>query len=306
MPNPTKRVTVLLATYNGMRWLPDQVESILTQQTVEIRLIVSDDQSSDGTWEWLQELAIRDPRVTVLPRNEKFGSAARNFYRLILDANTDDCDFVAFSDQDDIWEAGKLVRHAEIAIQGRFDGVSSSVVAFWENGHSVKIDKSKPQREYDFLFESPGPGCTFLMTPWLVGQLRGLLSDPNLHAGDVALHDWLAYAVCRAAGRAWHIDDLPTVRYRQHQANEFGANHGIKAVVSRLGKLSDGWYRQEVIKIVTISRMLSSDQKYAQILKLLNHTAWMRRLGLLRYISGSRRRLVDRLALALTIMLNLF
>jgi rhamnosyltransferase len=289
-----------------MRWLPDQVKCILSQQAVDIRLIVSDDQSSDGTWEWLQELAIRDTRVTILPRNDKFGSAASNFYRLILDAETGDCDFVAFSDQDDIWETDKLARHADIATRGRFDGISSSVVAFWENGYSVQIDKAQPQRTFDFLFGSPGPGCTFLMTPWLIGQLRRLLIEPTSPAKDVALHDWLAYAVCRAAGRAWHIDDVPTVRYRQHQVNEFGANHGIKAAVSRMARMTDGWYRQEVIKIVMISSMLSSDQKYVHLLILLNHKAWIWRLGLLRYISGSRRRFVDRLVLAIAIVINVF
>lgn len=289
-----------------MNWLPDQVESILFQNGVDIRLVVSDDQSADGTWEWLQELAVRDNRVKLLPHKEKFGSAAQNFYRLILDADTSDCDFVAFADQDDIWEPDKLIRHADIASQGRFDGVSSNVVAFWEDGYTVKVDKSQPQLRYDFLFESPGPGCTFLMTSWLVEQLRKLLVKPTSPAREVALHDWLAYAVCRASGRTWHIDDLPTVRYRQHQANEFGVNHGVRAMVSRFWKLRAGWYRQEVIKIVTVSTMLSSDQELVRITKLLNQKAWIWRLGLLGYVNGARRRLVDRLALFVAIVLDIF
>lgn len=306
MPNQAKTIAVLLATYNGIHWLPSQVESILLQKGVNIRLVVSDDQSVDGTWEWLQELAMRDDRVTLLPQKDKFGSAARNFYRLILESDICDCDFVAFADQDDVWVDDKLLRHANIAIEGRFDGVSSNVVAFWEDGRTIDIDKSLPQRRFDFLFESPGPGCTFLMTPWLLGRLRELLVPPTSLARSVALHDWLAYAVCRGAGRAWYIDDFATVKYRQHQANEFGANQGIKAAVDRLRKMRNGWYRQEVIKIVTISSVLSSDQIYTHLLKRLKQTSWIGRLGLLRHVNGARRRLSDRLVLALVIVLNVF
>jgi hypothetical protein len=73
-----------------------------------------------------------------------------------------------------------------------------------------------------------------------------------------------------------------------------------------MARMTDGWYRQEVIKIVMISSMLSSDQKYVHLLILLNHKAWIWRLGLLRYISGSRRRFVDRLVLAIAIVINVF
>ena len=71
---PRPRVTVLMATYNGMAeggaWLDEQVDSVLAQAGVEVRLVVSDDASSDGTRAHLQERAAADPRimvVTVLP-----------------------------------------------------------------------------------------------------------------------------------------------------------------------------------------------------------------------------------------------
>jgi len=113
------------------------------------------------------------------------------------------------------------------------DGVSSNVLAFWPDGKQKLIHKAQPQREFDYLFESAGPGCTFLMTPWLINKVKDLLLDESGVAGHVALHDWLVYAVCRASGKKWVIDKTPSMLYRQHGSNEFGANHGIRAKYAR-------------------------------------------------------------------------
>lgn len=307
MASMKNTVAVLLATFNGLRWLPAQVNSILGQAEVNVRLFISDDLSTDGTWKWLQELAAQDNRVTLLPQARKFGSAAANFYRLILDADITQCDFIAFSDQDDVWELDKLSRQIRIVSQGGFDGISSNVTAFWPSEASANIIKSQAQRELDYLFGSAGPGCTYLMTPWLVGELRKLLVDSTSCASDVAFHDWLAYAVCRAAGRLWHIDDAPTVRYRQHEANEFGANHGLRAKVARLKMLKDGWYRSEVLKILNVCMIVKPcDPEFTALLRLLRGEGVIKRFQLLLYVNRARRRPIDRIALAAAILLFLF
>src|SRR5690348_4392946 len=100
---PLPRVTVLLATYNGLPYVADQMHSLLRQGSCAVTVWVSDDQSSDCTWEWLNELAQREPRVRLLDRTNRFGNAARNFYRLIQDVDTSACDYVALADQVDIW-----------------------------------------------------------------------------------------------------------------------------------------------------------------------------------------------------------
>ena len=300
-------VVVLMATYNGLRWLPEQVDSILKQTEVDVRLFISDDLSTDGTWDWLQKLADQENLVTLLPQTRKFGSAAANFYRLILDVDTTQCNFIAFSDQDDIWELDKLSRHIRIASQGGFDGVSSDVAAFWAGRTIVNIVKSQAQREFDYLFESAGPGCTYLLTPWLVGELRNLLLDTTSSASNVALHDWLAYAVCRAAERRWHIDDVPTVRYRQHSANEFGANHGLRAKISRLKKLKNGWYRSEVLSILNVCMIVKPyNPTFEDLSRVLCTRGVSENIQLLLYVNRARRRVIDRIALAAAIVLFLF
>ncbi len=250
-----ERVTVLLATRNGLRWLPEQVASILDQQDVEVRIIASDDASTDGTAEWLVNLASRESRVTVLPSEGPSGSAAANFYRLMRNWKDDDS-LIAFSDQDDLWAPNKLSRHASILRSGGFDGVSSDVVSFNADGRRTLIRKSYPQRKFDYLLESPGPGSTFLMTPRLVETTAQLLST-HPAAPLVDHHDWLVYAIARARGWRWHIDAEPSVEYRQHESNAMGSNQGIRSGVNRLQLIGTKWHRSQAVLLSSIAESIA-------------------------------------------------
>lgn len=302
-------VAVLLATYNGLAWLPIQLESILGQLDVEVSLYISDDFSEDGSYDYLQRYALHEPRVHLLPQKSRLGSAGKNFYRLILDVDIGSYDYLAFADQDDIWETDKLINHIRLLNKHAVEGVSSNVMAFWADGKKRLIYKSQPQREFDYLFESAGPGCTFLMTPWLVNTIKDLLNDVQSIAHQVALHDWLTYAVCRASGRKWLIDSYPSVQYRQHSYNVLGANHGFKARLARVNKMSEGWYRGEVLKIVEVCSSIADhpdNHHFDRLHRFLNQSDVKSRFGLLSFVGNARRRFFDRLFLATCILIGLF
>ena len=300
------RVIVLMATFNGLDWLPEQLNNILNQVDVDISVIISDDKSPDASCEFIKKMVGSDNRITLLSRAQKFGSAGKNFYRLIQDVDLGNCDYIAFSDQDDIWEVDKLIRHVELMRQHQADGVSSNVMAFWPNGKEKLLVKSQSQKELDYLFESAGPGCTFLMTPWLVNKVREQLLDANSPAKDVALHDWLTYAVCRANGRHWVIDEQPSVRYRQHGNNVVGANVGVKAAWVRLLKIKQHWYRNEVLKVAEVSQKILNDSKVDELVQLLRSNSFFARFKLLKFVPQARRSTVDRMALAFAIVVGLF
>lgn len=300
------KIAVLLAAYNGILYLPRQIESILSQKDVDLTLFVSVDSSSDGTEQWVDDFAKTDRRVVVLPHGGHFGRAAKNFFRLLLDVDFSGFDYVAFADQDDIWFDDKLKRHAQISKSHGAEGVSSNVMAFWSDGKQKLISKAQPQRKLDYLFESAGPGCTFLMTPWLVNAVKDVLLDEACNASQVAMHDWLAYAVCRASGRSWVIDKEPSMMYRQHGDNEFGANHGIKAKYSRFVRLYRGWYRNEVLKTVNIACTLSQAKNLHHIRVLLNGARYVQRLQLLKFARQARRKFSERIFLALMIIFGIF
>ena len=300
------KIAVLMATYNGLNWLPEQINSVLNQVDVDLTLYVSDDCSIDGTLEFLERLAKSDNRVVVLPKTSRMGSAGKNFYRLLCDVYTSGFDYLAFADQDDIWNLDKLSRHVELIKVENAECVSSNVMAFWPDRSQKLIRKSQPQKTFDFVFESAGPGCSFLMTPWLVAKLREEIQSPNSPARDVLMHDWLTYAICRAHNRKWVIDPIPSLMYRQHANNVIGANSGIKAIVNRLRKINDGWYRGEVSKICDVVEGISHEQKLVKLSKLLKSDSFISRVRLLSYLPQARRKLLDRIVLALTIIFSVF
>lgn len=299
------KIAVLMATYNGLNWLPEQLHSILNQVDVELMLYVSDDGSSDGTYELIKELAADDPRIVLLPQIQRMGSAGKNFYRLICDVDVTGYDFIAFADQDDIWKIDKLSTHVDLMKRHGAEAISSNALAFWPDGSQKLIVKSQPQKPYDFLFESAGPGCTFLMTPWLVGEIRRQLINHE-EARDVTLHDWLTYAICRAHGRRWVIDTVPSIQYRQHQTNVVGANSGFKAAFTRLKKINSGWYRREVALISRVVASIKPDSKMLGFQKIIEGESLLDRFRLIPYALQGRRKFADRLVLVLSILFFMF
>lgn len=239
------RVVVLLAVYDGMPWLPAQVDSILRQEGVDVRLVVSDDGSTDGSMRWLLELAARDDRVRLLPATTPSGSSGANFRRLIIDAPIDDADAVSFADQDDVWRLDKLATHWRLLLAGA-DAVSSNVTAVTASGTRVAIRKDWPQRRFDWLTESPGPGSTFLLGRRAFALVRAMVGE-RADAASAQFHDWLIYAIVRGGGLRWRIDGASTVDYRQHDTNVLGANVGTRAAARRLRDIRSGWHRRQAV-----------------------------------------------------------
>lgn len=299
-PFKRPRVAVLLATYNGARWIDEQLDSILSQEGVEVRIITLDDDSTDGTFERLTARSLADSRITVLARRGPSGSAAANFYRLLLSADTEADELVAFADQDDTWRPGKLARHAKLLVEGGFDGVSSNVSAFTSNGKHTLIRKDYPQRDFDFVLESAGPGSTFLMTPRLIELVRSTLTAEDSLAITAHLHDWLVYAIARAHGFTWHIDDEPSVDYRQHDHNVLGANIGVRPALRRLSLIRTQWHREQVAIIARVGMSVAPPEQRSELerlVALIGDRGLRSRFALARRAGQLRRRPRDQWAI---------
>jgi rhamnosyltransferase len=310
-PNLTAapRVTVLLATHNGERWLGEQLDSIFAQVGVNLRIVALDDASTDSTPAILTERARTEPRLTVLPSQGASGSAAANFYRLLIAVPLSEAGFIAFADQDDIWMPDKLARHAALLADGTRDGVSSDVTAFSADGRRALVRKSYPQRQYDFLFESPGPGCSFLISPRLAALVRDRLTDTNSRASEADFHDWLIYAICRGAKWNWYIDDVSSLDYRQHDSNAMGANSGIGAAMARLRLMRARWHREQAALLCQVAMEVApelSRRELTAIQRELTGRGVARRASLLRRASQLRRRPRDRAIIGTLIALGIW
>lgn len=246
------KVAVLLAAYNGMQWIGEQVQSILSQKGVAVTLFVSVDLSSDGTEKWVRELSDKYSNVVMLPYGERFGGAGANFFRLIRDVSFSGFDTVAFSDQDDIWFERKLQRACSLIESGSFDVYSSNVTAFWPDGRQALVEKSQPQKRFDHFFEPAGPGCTYVFNVSAAFSFKNFVQGLGVRINQVEFHDWLAYAFCRERGFLWFIDKEPSMFYRQHAGNQVGANEGIHDYLKRLNLVKNKWYRKQVNLIINV------------------------------------------------------
>ena len=230
-----KNLIVLLAARNGENYIILQIETILNQSHKPSRIFVNIDLSSDETLSIFKNYSKKYPQIKILNTKKKFGSAAANFINLLLDVELTEIDFIALSDQDDIWKADKLERAIQKLDQG-FDGYSSNVEAFWHDGRKKVLIKNQPQQRYDHLFESAGPGCTFVISKKLALSLQKFLKRGHFEN----YHDWFIYAFARCNGFQWFIDSFTGVNYRQHASNVFGANVGIRPFISRLCRVLNG------------------------------------------------------------------
>jgi rhamnosyltransferase len=292
------RITVLLATHNGSAWLQEQLHSIEQQREVQLRIVASDDGSRDDTQALLQQWHSPLVPLSLCPATHAMGSAGKNFYHLMAHAELGDAQYVALSDQDDVWDADKLHRAVQQLQQQGADAYSSNFYAWYPqrtgSAQRVLINKAQPQVAFDHLFQGPGPGCTFVLTRNYFEQWRTFLLTHWDAVQPVFFHDWLMYAHARSTGKIWHIDTWPSMLYRQHSSNVAGASRGWRAALKRLRMLRQGWLAQEVLQI---AQLLHTEQTWP--VQCLQRMRWRDRWQLALHVGQLRRSHRDRLALAL-------
>lgn len=293
------RVAVLMAAFEGERWLHAQVSSILGQVGVSVEIFVSLDPSRDRSREVLERMVKDFENIRLLDELPSSGSACQNFLRLIRDVQTTDFDFVAFADQDDIWDCDKLSGAIEEMETKGTDGFSSSVLAFWSDGRSKLVSKAGRMHAFNHLFESPGPGCTFVIRPAAIAELRRSLQVDWATFGGVWFHDWLVYAWVRGSGGTWTISRQCRMFYRQHDGNVFGARASFGDGWARFRTLIDGSYFQQV---ALIDSLVSHEASF--FCQLLQRGTLVSRLRLIPALLLVRRRWMDRIAIVVGVLVG--
>lgn len=258
-----KRILILMATYNGSKYIETQLESILSQKNVDIEILISDDCSTDNTLDLVSKYSA-SKKITLISTTKKFGSASSNFFNLVEHASIDSFDYISFSDQDDIWFEDKLYSAISKLEELKYDGYSSDVTAFWNETNKRKlIKKSFPQKDHDHWFESPGPGCSHVLSANSFKLFQEFIKDNNKHLSDIEYHDWLIYAFYRYNNLKWIISNEPKMLYRQHANNVSGANHNLLSRYSRFKKIMNNWYKKQIM----LSYELVTKRKFNQFIK---------------------------------------
>jgi glycosyltransferase involved in cell wall biosynthesis len=207
------KVTVLLATFNGVSFLEEQLTSLNEQQDVDLEVFVNDDGSTDGTLDILETWRTKGLIASITESNNCGSTKA--FLRLLQKCG--EKQFVAFCDQDDFWEPGKLATQVQLCEQevptlvfSRRKFMNSSAETI---GVSPKFKKGPSFG--NALIENIAPGNTLLLNSPAITIVNSHFSP------DTAHYDSWMYLLISAFGKCMLIDE-PLVRYRIHENNQVG------------------------------------------------------------------------------------
>lgn len=203
-----KLVSVAVCTYNGEKYLHEQLDSLLKQTYINLEIIVTDDRSTDRTMEILSSYATRDKRVKVFQNEINLGYV-KNFSKAISLCTGD---LIALADQDDIWKLSKIEKF--IAEIGDNTLIYSDAILMDENGKSLNKQLIRPENNLisghcnkAFLFNNCVSGNTLMFKKELLSYL--------LPIPDVSMHDiWIAF-VASSVGSIGYTDEAMTY-YRRH------------------------------------------------------------------------------------------
>jgi rhamnosyltransferase len=293
------KVLILMAAFNGSKWIREQVKTILDQLNVDVHLIISDDGSTDDTRSVIQQLA-DDRRVRSISSGISSGSAGQNYLWLIRTISAEGYDFVSFADQDDVWQEDKLHQGCSALIRTGAAGYSSAVTAFWSDGREKVLSQAATLTSSDFLFEGAGQGCTYVLTSVFYTKVRNFLLPRAPLTRSLHYHDWAIYALARSWNAEWFFDNNSRLRYRQHAYNDTGARTSISGIRLRFNLIRSGWYALQLRAIADICFEASpTDTMISQWHHLLAQPPGLRRSYRMATFcwKGGRRRFTDKIIL---------
>jgi glycosyltransferase involved in cell wall biosynthesis len=215
-------VQILLSTYNGEKYIDEQINSLLLQEGVDISIIIRDDGSSDGTLEKLEIFKQRYPQRFVVFQERNIG-VVNSFFDLIH-RTSNQFNYYAFCDQDDIWKSDKLIR-AISYLQDQKKEVPlmycSSTLMVDQELVPIKTWPPIPLREltiYNALVENVCVGCTIVINSTALDIVK---KNPLNRLHNVIMHDWWIYLCVSSLGKVY-FDEEPSILYRQHPNNIYG------------------------------------------------------------------------------------
>ncbi len=282
-PLPGARGAILMGLFNGAAHLQEQLLSFTEQTQGNWSLVVSDDGSTDAGPAILSAfademgLAGREVRLVAGPGR----GATLNFLSLL--AAAPDADWLALSDQDDVW----LPEHLETGLAALAEVPGDRPALY--GGRSWICDEDLGRRRMSPRF-GRAPGFRNALVQSIAGGNTMLLNRAGadlaraaareaLAAGGPATHDWWLYQLIAGAGGHVIRDELPTILYRQHGGNLFGTNRGAAAVLRRLAHVLRGdlarWVDANIAALTASAHRLTPGNR-----AVLTEFAALRGLGL--------------------------
>ena len=289
------KVNIVMSTYNGEKYLADQIKSIQSQTFEDWQLLIRDDGSSDNTPSIIRDMAKKDDRIHFINdgQNENYG-VIKSFYHLV---KYDSSDYYFFSDQDDVWLPEKI----EVTLKRA--QIESS-----DNPLLVYTDLKVVNEDLEVLQESMIKSQSYHANTELVQELtentvtggtmmiNKALADKWQVYDNLLMHDWYLALLAASLGKLIYIDQA-TQLYRQHEANVLGARTWSKRAKNWLKPntlISKYWWlikssQNQAEKLLAQEMSESSTQMVKAYVYLMDNN-WLDRWRLLREYKFKKNR----------------
>ncbi|MFA5074245.1 MAG: glycosyltransferase family 2 protein [Nitrospirota bacterium] len=253
------KIDIVLSTYNGERYLEEQVDSIISQTFTDWRLLIRDDGSSDTTVALIQKIRKRNPdKIILIDQEAAHKGACQSFAALMSNSKSD---YLMFCDQDDIWLSDKINKtlavmaglekkyghHQPLLVHSDAKVVDHNLKELAPS--LLRYQKIKPIKgaQLSRLFlQNAATGCTMMINK----TLRDMALPVSSHA---LMHDWWLALPAAAFGHIGYVAE-PTMLYRQHGKNDLGAHryNFMVAVIQLLEllnirKIRHAWRKKHVM-----------------------------------------------------------
>ena len=277
----TKSIVVVLSSYNGEKYIAEQIDSILSQQNVDLKLLIRDDGSKDSTLKILEDYNHSHPDkiYIVADRNVGFAKSflAATNQALKLFPNTK---YFAFADQDDCWLPNKLetgivqLQHFSQNVPALYCSNLSVVDANLNFIHKLRPHISTSLTKEQSLIYNLGVGCTMIFNRCAAELLY------NSFPPQCKYHDFYLFQICKFCGNVTYDNDS-YIQYRQHGKNQIGGHVGVLSnFVNRLKfKSLDRICQNEASALLYgIGKLLSDEDRLLISDFLMLHNSFKRRI----------------------------
>lgn len=246
------KIAILLATYNGEKYISEQIESLLNQSFKDFNIFIHDDGSSDKTIEIIESFIKENPTKIFWVHGKPTGGPKQNFFYLLSNV---EAEYYMFCDQDDYWKKDKIQitldfmkntqlkeKKLPILVFSDLEVVDSSLNI--KMGSMNKIQKLNPDKVLvkDLLCQNNITGCT-IMINFDLRQLSLKVKDYS----KIIMHDWWIALVASRYGKIVYCNQK-LILYRQHPNNNIGAKKifSISYIINKLLNISK--VRESIIK----------------------------------------------------------
>ena len=248
-------IAIIMGTYNGEKYIKEQIDSILAQDYKDWKLFIFDDGSKDNTESIVNEYMKNYPNKIYFQKNKVNFGAAGNFFNGIKEAAIKlepEAEYFCFSDQDDVWVEDKLSRslakikqieegepalvYSDVAITDK--NLTITAASYFE---AERVDRTKVSLNY-LLMENKFIGGTAMINRALVDLEFKAEESGLIPYKKAKMHDWWFGLLAAGFGKIGYIDGF-TEYYRQHEHNVVGGSNFISYIKARISKMDENRLR---------------------------------------------------------------